>query len=251
MTEIINNANITNIFQGNFELINSGAANGKFNMDFDYQRTLAIAENKALPMFRLYSWNPWCLSLGANQKEDEIDLTALNNMGYDLVRRPTGGRAVFHSQELTYSVALRLPDGMNVHDIYREIHIVILNAMKRFTNKVDFEKSQPNFRDFYQNNSASTACFASSARYEIVSDKRKIVGSAQRLYGSVLLQHGSILLNRAHEELANLVKVKDENSRDKLKEIIRLKSVSLSELAEREISVEEFKSSMIDEITKK
>ena len=85
-----------------WKFLDSGVNSGKFNMDFD----VFLAENfeKNTAILRLYRWNPYCISLGANQSFDEIDLNKTQHHQIDLVKRPTGGRAILHSQELTYSV---------------------------------------------------------------------------------------------------------------------------------------------------
>jgi lipoate-protein ligase A len=225
---------------GEFELLNTGFSTGSENMRFDMERTNAVAAGTAQPMFRLYGWNPWSVSLGANQDENEIDPEACSRLGFDIVRRPTGGRAVLHANELTYSVVTPLPEGRTVHDVYRDIHIILLEAFQSIgCSGLDFQKSQPDFRQLYKENEMSVSCFASSARYEISLDGRKIVGSAQRLFGKALLQHGSILLGDGFEQLALTARVSTPEKRERLMEFMKSHSATLSEAAGRNISFDE------------
>lgn len=226
------------VFGGEFEVIRTGFSTGQENMDFDMDRTRAVAEGTEMPMFRLYGWEPWAVSLGANQKEEDINKDSCEKLGFDIVRRPTGGRAVLHANELTYSVVLNLPNEMTVHDLYREIHSVLLKSFHRLGIALEFEKAQPNFKEFYKESAMSVSCFASSARYEISNESRKIVGSAQRLFGKTLLQHGSILIGSGHEKLAEVTNIADDK-KPILLDYINSHSSTLSEVANREITFEE------------
>jgi lipoate-protein ligase A len=246
---IIKDTKYQDIFGDRFELIDTESANGKENMKFDFERTMAVAEGKALPMFRLYSWDPWAISLGANQKEEEINKNEVNLRGWDLVRRPTGGRAVFHSEEITYSIVVNLEDKFSIHDVYKKIHILLLNALKKLGEKeLGFEKSQKDFREFYKDKSLSASCFASSARYEIEFEGKKVVGSAQRLFGNTLLQHGSILIGNAHLRLSEVVEAENDFKRKKLFDFINSHSTCLENVFERSISYQEISKLIFEEI---
>ncbi len=245
-TQIIETGALADVFGGKYELITNGHSTGQFNMDFDMDRTRAVQSGQALPMFRLYGWEPWAVSLGAHQKESDISMEKCREHGVDLVRRPTGGRAVLHADEITYSAVLPLPEGMSVHDVYRELHVVLLRSLQALgCTNMEFEKSQPDFREFYKRSALSTSCFASAARYEISEQGRKAVGSAQRLIGSVLLQHGSILLGQGHELLSELVVLPNEGMREELREYTRTHSITLSESAKREITFAEAEESIM------
>jgi lipoyl(octanoyl) transferase len=244
---LIENKKINKIFGQKFEFVDSGYCDGKFNMDFDYQRMLDCTDNICYPIFRLYGWDPWTVSLGANQKESDILEENCREYGLGIVRRPTGGRAVLHANELTYSVVTPLPDSMSVHDAYREIHLILLNAIQRIIpSEIEFQKSQPDLRNFYKTSAMSVSCFASSARYEIEWQGRKIVGSAQRLYNNILLQHGSILLGEGHEILSKVVKANCEEDRIKLEHYILQHSATLSEVAGREIQYKDCADAIIE-----
>jgi lipoate-protein ligase A len=217
MSIVFDNNYLNEIFGCKFELIHSGHSDGQFNMDFDYNRAMELANGTALPMLR----------------------------GWGLVRRPTGGRAVLHASELTYSVVVNLDSARNVQDLYREIHKFLLKGLKllisnaELADELDFEKSQPDLKDFYRQSGFSVSCFASSARYEIAFRGRKIVGSAQRLFGNTLLQHGSIILNKGHEQLACAARVDTQAKKNALEKYINNHSISLTEVCGREINYNE------------
>jgi lipoate-protein ligase A len=231
---------LDDIFNQEFEIINSGYSTGEYNMKFDYDRTVAVSEAKSLPMFRIYAWKPWAVSLGFNQKETDIDKAECEKRSIEIVRRPTGGRAVLHAEELTYSLVMIMPEGKTVQDIYRDIHLYFLESFRKIgINGLEFEKSQANFREFYKNNDSSVSCFASSARYEIAYNNRKVIGSAQRLFGKVLLQHGSILISKGHEQLADIISNADSEKKLKLKNWIIEHSATLEDVASRKLSFQE------------
>jgi lipoate-protein ligase A len=237
-TEILDSPCIRELFGSSLEWVHTGYSSGVENMQFDEDRVRFVANGEALPMLRVYGWNPWAVSLGANQKESDIDHEERERRGFDIVRRATGGRAVLHADELTYSIVTPLGK-YSVHEWYRSTHEHLLRSLQTIVPSLDFEKSQPNFRELYRAMPQQTvACFASSARYEIMHDGRKVVGSAQRVIGNTLLQHGSILLGAGGEQLADISKNGNSQS-DAIRTTILAHSSTLSEAAERVVEFEE------------
>lgn len=237
---IIENEKYNELFDGGFELLDHGEKNGQFNMDYDYRRAMDLQTGKALPMLRLYGWQPWAVSLGMNQKKSDVDAGLCRSKGFDIVRRPTGGRAVLHAHELTYCVVLKIPDGWNVHDCYREIHTFLVDGLRRLgCEELEFEKSQPDLKSFYENQTLSVSCFASAARYEIEYKGRKLVGSAQHNYNGVLLQHGSILIGEGHEQLSEIANLKSDKERQILKRYILKHSATIEEILGRKVDYSE------------
>lgn len=231
---------IFEIIANDIEIIDNGFNSGKFNMQFDIER-LEQYKNKSAPaMFRLYAWEPWAVSLGFNQKEDDIDFAKCKEKNIEIVRRPTGGRAVLHAEEITYSIVCSIPKGYSPHDIYRDVHILLLEGLKKLNiPALEFSKSQPNFRKLYKREIRSISCFASSARWEIESNEKKLVGSAQRIFGDTLLQHGSILLNKGYDVLADIIATDDDENREALREWTLDHSISASEACSRVITYRE------------
>lgn len=214
------------------------------NMNIDHEHALALQSGTAKPMLRLYSWKPHAVSLGAHQRESDIDRAACKRLGIDIVRRPTGGRAIVHADELTYSIVLPIATSdkthRTIHDVYRDVHILLLRALHRLgATMLDFEKKQPDFRAHYKSGSVAMPCFASSARHEIVHGTRKVVGSAQKLYGNVVLQHGSILLGAGHERLADILNLSSDQEREHIRQTIRERSATLEKVLGRQISFDE------------
>lgn len=138
---------------------------------------------------RLYQWKPSCLSFGRHEPATRrYDIHRIQALGIDAVRRPTGGRAVWHAREVTYAVAaptLRLGP---LRSAYLEIHHMLADALGSLGARVSLAP---------QSRAAALdagACFARPAGGEVLWGGRKIVGSAQCRQGTALLQHGSILL---------------------------------------------------------
>ena len=180
-------------------------------MDYDLELAGNCRPDEAF--FRLYRWKPACISLGANQNPESIDLekAALDNI--DIVKRPTGGRAILHSEEITYSVIMSLSCGLTPVQLYEKINQALLSGLKKFDKrleKADLEKKQPDFHTFYKEEK-SVVCFANSAKSEIKFEGRKLVGSAQRKLDKVILQHGSILCGVHHKQIAEYLKLSELN----------------------------------------
>jgi lipoate-protein ligase A len=137
---------------------------------------------------RLYGWAPACLSFGRHEPAARrYDAARIAALGMDVVRRPTGGRAVWHAREVTYTVAC--PGGLaSLRESYLEIHGMIREALRSLG--VPAEIAPPGGATRVD----AGACFARPVGGEIVVGGRKVVGSAQLRQGDALLQHGSILL---------------------------------------------------------
>lgn len=220
-----------------YNLIIDPPSEGLFNMKKDYDLAQKFKLND-IPIFRLYSWKPWCLSLGYNQKEDEINKDKLAENNIDIVRRPTGGRAVLHANELTYSVITKVNKHKSKQDLYKEIHQIIAEVLYSLGIEVDFVKTNPDFKNFYKSDERSVSCFASSARYELTSENKKIVGSAQRLFGDTLLQHGSILLDYGFENIAELVSDDDDKIK-RLKDFTLKTAIPINAISPKKITANE------------
>jgi len=186
--------------------IDSGAGSGRFNMELDLRLMQAMADGSFQRLFgangclwRFYSWSPLAISLGKNQSPEEIDNARCRADGVDIVVRPTGGRAVFHADELTYSffAATELPNEV----IYQMVHETIARALAGVGVEAEFCRTQPDFRARYAS-ADSVSCFTASARYELQIGGRKLVGSAQRRHGNVILQHGSLPLSSRHRQIS-------------------------------------------------
>lgn len=193
-------------------------------------------------MVRVYGWAPPAISLGWHQPVDEIDLKNCEDSGIDVVRRPTGGRAILHSNELTYSVVM-VASQKSVLGVYQNISEALVCGLRALGAEAALEKSQPHFPSLYRSSSA-VACFASVARYEIHVSGRKLVGSAQRRYArpngeEVVLQHGSVLLGPDHLRMVEFLKGLDDQQRQQLREELREHTVDLSSALSRRVTFDE------------
>ncbi len=174
-------------------LIQEEPQSGAWNMAVDEAIARQIAAGQSLPTLRLYAWQPACVSLGRHQPLAEIDVAACRRDGIDIVRRPTGGRAILHVDELTYSVSSR-PDQPvmrgNVLDAYLRLSTGLMRGLELLgatVTKAPGDTGTPA--------DVSAICFEVPSAYEIMDGRgRKLVGSAQTRHHDWVLQHGSLPL---------------------------------------------------------
>ncbi len=187
------------------------AANPYFNMAFDEWMLRQALRARGAVFLRLYSWQPGAITFGYNQRlERAVDASKLG--GTPIIRRITGGRAIYHDpSELTYSIAAHAGSGESLA-LSGSLSVVsgrIAEALAEFLRRLQIEaeyvrqSSSQNARpDFFH----TAPCFASLARYELVAGQRKVIASAQKRLGDAFLQHGSIKLNGVapHAALPNV-----------------------------------------------
>jgi len=184
-----------------WRFLDSGAADGASNMALDEAIMRAVAAGRVPPTLRVYAWQPPCLSLGRFQAlEQQVDVAACQRQGIDVVRRPSGGGAVLHDRELTYSLTAPESDPRvagSVVESYRRISAGLVQGLARLgvTAELAEPAEQRNPFSRRKRGSASPVCFEAPSDYEVLVGGRKLVGSAQVRQGGVLLQHGSILLD--------------------------------------------------------
>ena len=158
----------------------------------------ACARGEIPGAVRLYGFAPACLSLGRMQPIDDVDLDACARDGVDVVRRPSGGRAVLHDQEVTYAVVCRSTDpnfGGRVLESCSRIHEAVAAGLATLGVHTTPRALPANLRRDARAVAALADCFARPAAHELLDDRgRKLVGSAQARRAGALLQHGSVLL---------------------------------------------------------
>jgi len=185
--------------QGVWRLIRSGEADGATNMAVDEAILHAVASGTVLPTLRVYAWSPPCLSLGRGQPVADVNREAMKAACYDLVRRPTGGRAILHIDELTYSVILAQDEPRvmgGVVESYRRLSVGLVGALERLG--VEDIVADDRVED---RGPVGPVCFEIPSDYEITVSGRKLVGSAQMRSHGVVLQHGAIPL---HGDIARI-----------------------------------------------
>ncbi len=223
-------------------ILSTGAHDGGWNMSFDSAlfrlfRSGAFQNRfgRGAALWRFYAWEPAAVSLGYGQRPEEIDGRRCRERDIDIVRRPTGGRAVLHADEFTYSFFAET-DGTNAA-VYAMVHEVIRLALRSFGVQADFRRSTPDMRRRYASGE-SVSCFTTSARNELQVGGRKLVGSAQRRSDRIILQHGSLPLSGRHKLLAQVLGNRDPGILSSVAADFERRTVSLDELTSEPPSFE-------------
>jgi lipoate-protein ligase A len=234
----------------NWRFIYSGQNDPYFNMAID-EALLSSVQSGAAPILRLYEWNPPGISIGYFQSANKtVDINKCLRKGIKIVRRVTGGRAVLHNDELTYSFcgsSRSFPElGNSISETYKQISKALLSSLlilgvEAQWVKPSVEKTGKNNPlgkkgdKFYTKTFFDQPCFSSFSRYEISYQGRKLVGSAQKRFGEIFLQHGSILIKRGELELSGFLPA------NSLIEGVRLleNSTSIEEIRGRKIEQHE------------
>lgn len=182
----------------NWSYIDSGPNPGAYNMAVDEELLAKAQAGDRSPVLRFYGWAPPAVSLGRFQKiENAVNAAACKGLGYDIVRRVTGGRAVLHNSELTYSVIARIDDPLfppNVLGSYKVIARGLVAGLQNLGINGEMVSRTNRHASLVKRNDKDPSCFSSPSWYEIVVNGKKIIGSAQRRLSGAFLQHGSILI---------------------------------------------------------
>lgn len=222
-----------------WRVLDTGVNDAAVNMAIDEAIMLAHGAGNVPPTLRFYGWRPAALSLGYFQKaRAEVDLEACARQGVDVVRRLTGGRAVLHDAELTYSLVVRADDPLvppTITASYRYFSGGIVAGLAALG--IDAAMSMPKsaYGQTGKQEHSSSACFDAPSHYEILCAGRKLVGSAQVRKNGAILQHGSLLLRFQPEKLTRLLKVQSEEKRQKLTQALAGCVASLAEVSNGEL----------------
>lgn len=176
-----------------------------------------VCSGNSQPTLRLYAWQPACLSLGYAQPFSEVDSEALAAKGWDIVRRPTGGRAILHVDELTYAVIAPDTDPRvagSVLDSYLRLSEALLEALRLIglspeANEKTPEESRGGF---------NPVCFEVPSNYEITVNGKKLIGSAQARRQGGILQHGALPLVGDLTRIITALKFEDDAARERAKD---------------------------------
>lgn len=176
-----------------WRLLDTGWQDGATNMAIDEALMAGVSSGKSPPTLRFYGWDPPCLSLGYAQKWTIADVGACARNGWDIVRRPTGGRAILHIDELTYSVCVpelepRVQGGLLAS--YRRLSDALAAGLQKLG--LELARAQPQGGN--GSSQEGPACFDRPSNFEITVGGRKLVGSAQARKRAVVLQHGTLPL---------------------------------------------------------
>jgi lipoate-protein ligase A len=221
-----------------WRLLDTGFASGAFNMALDEVLVEGVA-GRGAPVLRFFGWNPPAISFGYGQRP-EVEVEKCRQAGIDLVRRLTGGRAVLHWEEMTYSLVCRPDDplvGGRLEDTYRVTGECLVEGLRLFGVAAALERGRP-LPGAGRFPALGAPCFSSAARWELKCQGRKLVGSAQRRFAGAVLQHGSLLIGRAHERLVELLALAGPERRAWACRL-RQGSIHLQECIDRPVAWEE------------
>ncbi len=222
-----------------WRLLLSEPADGPLNMAIDEAILLAVAQGRSLPTLRFYRWAPPCLSLGYAQPVADADFARLAALGSDCVRRPTGGKAILHTDELTYSINASQTDprmGGGIVESYRRLSegllrgLTLLGAVARNDKR---ENSVDSVLSAVKNN---PVCFITPSKYEITANGKKLIGSAQSRKQSMVLQHGSLPLAGDIARICEALAFPDEAARAEARRRVRERATTLEAALGRAVS---------------
>ncbi|HJM83085.1 MAG TPA: lipoate--protein ligase family protein [Nitrospinota bacterium] len=179
-----------------WRLLANDTFSGEFNMALDEALLLCMNSHGGKPVLRFYGWSPTALSLGKYQKLDGINFNYLSEQTIDLVRRPTGGRAILHDNELTYAVIVPSTSLLygSLAQIYNNVSSVIMAGLSTIGAQFDQPQNSTGTSMEQHFNTNSDACFGTRMGYELLCGGVKITAGAQRRMRHASLQHGSIPL---------------------------------------------------------
>jgi lipoate-protein ligase A len=220
-----------------WRLIKTLPAPGPWNMAVDEAILEAIGRNEVSPTLRLYAWEPACLSLGYAQPFSDVDVQKLTAKGWDIVRRATGGRAILHTDELTYSVTgpqdePRLAGG--VLESYRRLSQALLAALQKLgipaealpQPKTPGSNGQPK----------EPVCFEVPSNYEITVHGKKLVGSAQARKKNGVLQHGTLPLYGDLTRITQVLAFPNEEKRKRVADRLLSRATNIETATQHHIS---------------
>ena len=220
-----------------WRVLDTGWQDGASNMAIDEAIMQGVASGESPPTLRFYGWDPPCLSLGYAQRWTVADGAACAARGWDVVRRPTGGRAILHIDELTYSVCVP-DDDFRVHGglltSYRRLSDALAAGLQRLG--LNPARALPTGA----NGAAARgpACFDNPSNFEITVGTHKLVGSAQARKHGVVLQHGTLPLYGDITRIADALSVAEEK-RDKIRRRLLQSATTLEASLGRRVSYEQ------------
>ncbi len=211
--------------------IDTGFRDGRFNMTLDEDLLFQAEEEGLPPILRVYGWEPPAVSLGYFQEPGEaVDLDRCRSFGVEVMKRSTGGRAILHLNDFTYSF-IALEEDLEVVKGLTSAYLLISQALVEGLRILGVKARLERGKREGDRPLRGKPCFASVSRYEIEAGGRKLVGSAQRRLKKAILQHGSIPLRKGGLSIADLLPSPPGN----------LRGTNLSDSLGREVEFNEVK----------
>ncbi len=207
------------------------------NMAIDEALLESIGAGNSPPTLRFYGWEPGCLSLGHAQPLGDIDRLALEAQGWDLVRRPTGGKAILHVDELTYAIIApsrhpALQGGVLAS--YRRLSMGLTAGLTRLGLELDPPSAEP-----VPGDQQNPICFETPSAYELTSHGKKLLGSAQLRRRDAILQHGTLPLVGDISRICLTLRYQDPQARRISRERLLGRAATVEMLLDRAVGWDE------------
>lgn len=196
-------------------------------MAIDEAIATEVGAGRVPPTLRFYAWEPACLSLGYAQPIADVNLPRLRERGWDIVRRLTGGRAILHVDELTYSVAAPMDEPRvagGVVESYRHLSAGLLAGLNRLGTAAQADRAAGEVHGF-----KGPVCFEVPSDYEITVKGRKLLGSAQTRRSDAVLQHGALPLRGDLARICDALVFPSEAARDDARQRVHARAITLEE----------------------
>ncbi len=222
----------------NWRVIIDPPATGAWNMAVDEALLQSAIRGDGLPTLRLYSWQPGCLSLGRAQPIQDVDKERTQDHEWDIVRRLSGGRAILHIDELTYSFTGNINEPLFQNEII-ESYLRIARGLVRFLNLLEISPEINHSRQADQIHKAEPICFEVPSQYEITYQGRKLIGSAQARKENGVLQHGSIPLFGDITRITQCLRYEDEPKRSQAAIRMHSRACTLEEVLSKKVELVE------------
>jgi lipoyl(octanoyl) transferase len=219
-----------------WRLLITPPAHGAWNMALDEAILEHIGRGESVPTLRLYAWDPPCLSLGHAQPFADVDMTRLMDRSWEVVRRLTGGRAILHTDEITYSVIAPADEPRvagTVLESYNRLAQALLLAVKELELPVEMKEGR------VENNSMpNPVCFEVPSTYEITVNGKKLIGSAQARKKEGVLQHGSLPLLGDLTRICQALVFQSESARETASKRLLERATTVESALGRQVSWE-------------
>ena len=219
-----------------WRLLLTPPARGAWNMAVDEVILEHIGRGEVLPTLRLYAWEPPCLSLGRAQPFSDVDIPRLEARGWDVVRRMTGGRAILHTDELTYSVTGPTDEPRlagTVLESYNRLAGALLAAVQDLSLPVEMKEGKAE-----SSGEPNPVCFEVPSTYEITVGGKKLIGSAQARRKDGVLQHGSLPLIGDLTRICQALAFPDKAARETARERLLARATTVESVLGREVAWE-------------
>jgi lipoyl(octanoyl) transferase len=232
-----------------WRFIKSSASSAAWNMALDEAILTTTVQKKSLPTLRLYSWEVPSLSLGYAQTSEDVDVIELSKRNWQLVRRPTGGRAILHTDEITYCITAPLDDPLvtgSLLESYQRISIVLQKSLlllgaNTFANNKSDTLSDQSRKD--------PVCFQTPSKFEITWNGKKLIGSAQARKLGGVLQHGSLPLFGDLSRITQVLAYASQTERESDAQKTLAQATTLEQAVDKIITWDEAASAFISSFT--